>query len=235
MSFHYSPKIVTNGLTLYWDSANTKSYTGTGSVWNDMVSSYVGTLTNSPTFTSSDSGSLTFDGLNDYVSTNYLDGFGTSNLTVNIWMSYTASQQSGVFSKRLGASSFEQLTVSISGDANGNSAGTRILITDFNNPASRNIFTTGSYNDGLWHYISYVRDTSASTLYIDGVFVSSTVSAKPNLSNSSRLFFGVYGEGLSPLGFYFNGRLSNIQLYNRALSSSEVLQNFMTTKSRFGL
>lgn len=235
MAYHYSPKVSTNGLVLYWDSVNTKSYLGTGSVWNDMISSYIGTLTNAPTFTTSNSGTFTFDGSNDYVSTNYLDGFGTSNLTLNIWMSYTASQLGGIFSKRLGASSFEQLSVFITGDANANTSGTRILITDFNNPASRNIFTTNSYNDGSWHYISYVRDTSSSSLYIDGTFVSSTVSAKPNLSNTSRLFFGVAGQGLSPLGFYFNGRLSTVQLYNRALSASEVIQNFMTTKSRFGL
>lgn len=233
MSFHFSPNIVTDGLILYWDSANTKSYSGAGSVWSDMIGSYVGTLNNSPTFATSNSGSFNFDGINDNVSTNYLNGFGTSNLTLNIWMSYTASQQSGIFSKRIGASSFEQLSVFVTGDINANTTGTKILVLDYNNPDSRNIFTSQSYNDGLWHLISYVRDTSSSKLYIDGAFISETVSSKPNLSNTSRLFIGAVGDGLSLLGLYFKGSVSIVSMYNRALSQSEVFQNYQTIKSRF--
>lgn len=234
MSFHYSPKISTDGLVFYWDSANTKSYSGTGSNWMDLSDGYVGSLINSPAYTDSNYGTINFDGVNDYVSTDFLDGFGTSNLTLNIWMSFTASQQSAIFSKRIGASSFEQLSVFVTGDANGNSAGTRILVLDFNNPSSRNIFTPGSFNDGSWHHISYVRGTSNSSLFIDGQFISSTVSTKPNLSNTSRLFIGAAGDGLSVLGLYFKGRISIIQLYNRDLSESEVFQNYQTTKTRFG-
>lgn len=227
--------LVKNGLVFYFDSANTNSYTGTGSEWSDIASTnYNGTLTNTPTFTQNNKGSFIFDGTNDYVSTNYTLGFGTSSLTVGFWMSYTQSQLSAIFSRRVGAPSYEQLSIFISGDANGNSAGTKIVVNDFNNPASRNAITTGSYNDGLWHYVTLVRGTSDNKLYIDTTLVNTTVAAAPNLTTTSKLFFSVFGEGQSPLGFYFKGSLSVVQLYNRALSLSEITQNYKAMKGRFG-
>jgi hypothetical protein len=38
MAFHRGPKIVTDELVLYLDAANTKSYPGSGNVWNDIIS-----------------------------------------------------------------------------------------------------------------------------------------------------------------------------------------------------
>jgi hypothetical protein len=66
MSFNYSPKIVTDGLVLYLDAANTKSYVSGSTVWNDLSrSGYNGTLTNGPTFNISNGGSISFDGVDD--------------------------------------------------------------------------------------------------------------------------------------------------------------------------
>lgn len=236
MSFNTGPNLIRDGLILYWDAANSKSYPGNGSTWTELTDlTYTGTLTNSPAFSSNTAkGSLVFDGTNDYVATNYTTPFGTSNLTIGIWFRFTATQLSALFSKRIGASSYEQLSIFISGDAFGNSAGTKIVINDFNNPASRNAITTGSYNDGLWHYLTLVRGSSDNKLYIDGILADTTTAAKPNLSSSSRLFIGVFGENQSVLGNYFNGGLSIVQVYNRALSLDEVTQNWNALKLRFG-
>ena len=69
MSTKYSPKIVTDGLVLCLDAANSKSYPGSGTSWNDLSrNNNTGTLTNGPTYTSSFGGSSVFDGTNDYVS-----------------------------------------------------------------------------------------------------------------------------------------------------------------------
>jgi hypothetical protein len=235
MSFNTGPNLVRDGLILYWDAANTKSYPGSGTTWSEITDiTYSGTLTNSPSFSTASKGSINFDGVNDYIATNYTSPFGTSNSTIGIWFKYTASQLSALFSKRIGAPTFEQLSIFISGDSFGNSAGTRIVINDFNNPASRNAITTGSYNDGLWHYLTLVRGTSDNKLYIDGILTNTTTSGTPNLSTASKLFFGVFGENQSPLGNYFNGGLSIIQVYNRALSLDEVTQNWNALKLRFG-
>lgn len=224
-----------SGLVFYFDSANPNSYTGTASTWSDIASvNFTGNLTNNPTFTTDNKGSFIFDGVNDHVSTNYTTALGTSSLTVGVWLSYTASQIGGIFSKRRGASSFEQLSIFIAGDVNANSAGTRIVINDFNNPASRNAITTASYNDGLWHYLTLVRGTSDNKFYVDARLVDTTTAATPNLVTTTRLFFSVVGQEQSPLGFYFRGRLAVVQLYNRTLSAAEILQNYNSMKGRFG-
>ena len=69
MSLSRGPKIVTNGLVLYLDAANKKSYPGSGTTWTDLSgNNNTGTLTNGPTFDSNNGGSIVFDGTNDYVS-----------------------------------------------------------------------------------------------------------------------------------------------------------------------
>ena len=70
MALHHSPRIVTNGLVLCLDAGSRKSYGGTGNVWRDLAGSNNGTLTNGPTFSSANGGSIAFDGTNDYVSFN---------------------------------------------------------------------------------------------------------------------------------------------------------------------
>lgn len=65
------PNIVTDGLVLYLDAANTKSYPGSGTTWNDLSGNgNNGTLINGYIFNSIGNGNLVFDGSNDYVNIN---------------------------------------------------------------------------------------------------------------------------------------------------------------------
>ena len=62
------PNVVYNGLVLYLDAANNKSYVSGSTSWNDLTSNQnVGTLTNGPTFNTGSGGSIVFDGVDDYV------------------------------------------------------------------------------------------------------------------------------------------------------------------------
>jgi hypothetical protein len=94
MSVIGGPDTITDGLVLYLDAANTKSYIGSGTTWKDLSgNSNDGTLTNEPTFDSGNSGSIVFDGVDDFVTTGQqLDpiAFGlfadsTSFWTVSSW------------------------------------------------------------------------------------------------------------------------------------------------------
>ena len=67
MGLTHSPKIVTDGLVLCYDAANTRSYPGTGTTWTDLAGSNDGTLTNGPTFDTTNGGSIVFDGTDDRV------------------------------------------------------------------------------------------------------------------------------------------------------------------------
>ncbi len=85
MSLLHSPKIVTNGLVLCLDAASRKSYPGTGNVWRDLSGNgNNGTLTNGPTFSSANGGSIVFDGIYDPV-------LGVSNLPISGNASFTIS------------------------------------------------------------------------------------------------------------------------------------------------
>ena len=65
MAFFRGPNIVTDELVLALDAASPRSYPGSGTVWNDLVGSNNGTLTNNPTFDSGNGGSIVFDGTDD--------------------------------------------------------------------------------------------------------------------------------------------------------------------------
>ncbi len=71
MSVYGGPDIVTNGLVLHLDAANSKSYLGSGTTWNDLSGNgNNATLTNGPSFSNSNRGSIVFDGTNDYAELN---------------------------------------------------------------------------------------------------------------------------------------------------------------------
>jgi hypothetical protein len=89
MAFSYSPKIVTDGLVLYLDAANSYSYVSGSTSWNDISrGGNNGTLVNGPTFNSGSGGSIVFDGVNDYCTfSNLPTGFqaGITNYSISIW------------------------------------------------------------------------------------------------------------------------------------------------------
>ena len=81
MGLAHSPSIVTDGLVLCLDAANTKSYPGSGTTWTDISGKgYDGTLTNGPTFSSNYGGNIVLDGSNDFVT-------GVHNSELNLRLS----------------------------------------------------------------------------------------------------------------------------------------------------
>jgi hypothetical protein len=82
------PKIVTNGLVLNYDAGQQNSYSGSGTTWTDLSGrGNTGTLTNGPTYSSANGGSIVFDGVDDYVNigSQSLVGSGTSPFSVELW------------------------------------------------------------------------------------------------------------------------------------------------------
>ena len=76
------PNIITNGLVLALDAANTKSYVSGSTVWRDLSgNNNSGSLTNGPTFNSANGGSIVFDGVDDYCVNSLSNGF-TAAMTI---------------------------------------------------------------------------------------------------------------------------------------------------------
>jgi hypothetical protein len=231
-------KIVTNGIVLYLDAGNKKSYPGSGNTWTDLTANKNnGTLTNGPTFDSANGGSIVFDGTDDYVVTPYTTAMETSDFTYAAWIKYTASQVGGVISKRTDAPDYIQFSLFISGNSTATTSGANINPIDYNN-GGRYFITNNTFNDGNWHYVVSTRSNSNNNVYVDNVLQSVTGNNDffPDLNTTSNLFIGVGGNSNLPLaGTYFNGSIAVTQVYNKALSASEISQNYNAQKSRFGL
>jgi hypothetical protein len=220
MAFSNGPRVVTSGLISSLDAADRNSYPGSGTDWKDVVGTFRNfVLTNGPTFDSANGGSIVFDGVDDYAL--YNDDINTSLLTVSIWVykTSTASNQ-GIMNRANTAWGIAQISDTL-----------RVFIS-----------VIGSYQDtgytiplNQWINIIYTYAgtgvAGSQVVYINGASVF-TGAGSGNLP--ARIRGGTTAVGLAN-STYWGGRIAQAQLYNRALSSSEVLQNYNNQKSRFNL
>jgi len=229
MSVKGGPNIVTSGLVLELDAGNIKSYPTTGTTWFDKSgNAYNGTLTNGPTFNTGSLGSIVFDGVDDYVSLgNNLDQNGP--LSIMSWI-YTTTVSSGA------------RAIISNCNAGGNQ---QDYVLEINRTAAKVgafwgdivlLVSSQSLVANQWYYVGFVRSGSTSNwnlnIYINGTSDSTTnTSVNPNATNAGTSI-GRAGDVLSQ---YFSGRISNVQMYNKALSAQEVSQNFNALRGRFGI
>jgi hypothetical protein len=218
MSYSFGKSIVTDGLVFYVDAGNSNSYPGTGTTWSDLAGGNDGTFSATPTTDSANGGSIVFDGVNDYVSlsvptsgdTTYCAWFKTngSNANTRIIHANTGGQRN-----------FSLGTPSTSGYVGGYD-GTNL-------PA-----TTLTFDDGNWHYAIVVMKTNDYKVYVDGQNQSLTwvLGTTGNWNNNTTSTEYI---GKSAGGSYLNANLAQVKIYNRALSASEVLQNYNALKNRF--
>jgi hypothetical protein len=233
--FKNSPPIVTDGLVLYLDAANTKSYPTTGTTWNDLVGLNNGTLTNGPTFSSDNGGSIVFDGVDDYVNYgNILNFERTDNFSFSIWV---RANTLTTFSTLIAKMDSSALGYYFAIETNG-----ALVFILRNTVSTNNLFVrtpqsqvevnrwynlTVTYNGtSLANGVSFYINATPSFNVVSFDNLTSTITTSQPGSIAARPFLG---------GGYLNGRIPSVQIYNRALSASEVLQNYNATKQRFNL
>jgi hypothetical protein len=228
----YTGGIVRNGLVLHLDAAKRDSYPKTGTVWTDLSGGgNTGTLTNGPTYNSSNGGSIVFDGTNQYVDcgTNSVLDINQKQQTISCWFK-TTQTNFGTYGTYLVSKigTVRKWTYSLMMYTGGKIQFQRDDGT--NNPM---VTTVLSYNDGKWYNVTVTNDGTIR-IYINGVFVVSGNDTIVNsTSNSNSLWIGSNGNNGGYTGAYFNGNISNVQVYNRALSATEVLQNYNALKGRY--
>ena len=222
MAFNYSPKIVTGGLLLYMDIANSKSYFSGSATWKDLtIQNYNGTLTNSPGYNSSNAGSVVFDGTNDYVNTNFTSQL--NDFTACAWF----KDNTTVEFTRIIDKNFQ--TGFWMGRGNG---GTSYWGGGVKQTLNYNFINLDSTN---WHYLVMVRTGTSLKVYGDGITNTNTTVCGDTAIGSTALSIGAaINDGLGQRDF-FKGNIALVQIYNRTLSTSEILQNYNALKPRFGL
>lgn len=229
MSVLTRPPIVTNGLVLHLDAANRKSYPGSGTTWFDMSGNSVnGTLTNGPFWNQQQGGAVAFDGVNDYVLTSGISALFVE-FTIGAWMYVSESQPNDfatiVYSRTTSpaATGFHFLGSAYGGD------GYKLSYTY--NGSGYSTSQTVSVTPLAWTYAVLMFKSNAANFYINGSFRSSTSQTLTSVALSSLNI----ARDSSTFPRYFKGSISQIQIYNRALTDQEVLQNYNATKARFGL
>jgi hypothetical protein len=234
MGISAGPSGVSDGLVFQLDAANFRSYSGSGNTANGLVSGIGGTLVNGVGFTSSNNGSFFFDGTNNYInlpnSSNLLT-FGTNPFSIEFWIYYTSESgirtilsnysdyntgyntyfYLGVFTYQVLSMVNKVLLLGSSGNFIDNTFGADIVVNQ-------------------WTHIVFTRDGSTLICYKNGLQVSS-VSQSNNYSGvrSTKI-----GGGVASISTIV-GNLPSMKIYNRALSATEVMQNFNAMRERYNI
>jgi hypothetical protein len=225
-----STGIVTSGLVLHLDAGNAASYSGSGTTWTDLSgNSNTGTLTNGPTYSSENGGSIVFDGSNDYV-----------NIPNSASLNITSSISFGGWFYPTYTSAYQTLVVKSSGAprqygvwfTQSNTSQVYVALIGTNH-GETNIALSSPWTVNAWNNLMVVYNTSTSSLivYLNGVSVASK-SCTGNISSTSH----AVTIGWHPSEPYkLQGRSSQAVIYNRAISASEVTENYNALRGRYGL
>jgi hypothetical protein len=213
-------QIITDGLVLNLDAGNPASYPGSGTTWFDLSGfGNNGTLFNGVGYNSDNGGSLVFDGVDNGITLGKI--ITTTAFTVSTYI----NQQSD-----LDESNF--LSQDIGGDPG------RLLLHRLDTGKLR-FFIGGSgllsnsvLDIGVWYNTTFSRSSDGTAkIFLNG-----------NEDAAGTLFTNTITDTSTFIGYFpripsrsFPGKISQVSIYNRALTASEIQQNFNATRSRFGI
>jgi hypothetical protein len=212
--------IPTSGLSLYVDAGRVSSYSGSGNQWNDLSgNNNTGTLQNSPTYSSSNQGILTFNGSNQYTSFSSPSTIpiGNSNYTISVWFNASSLGQNGFVGwGNYGATN--QVTA------------LRLSATGFVHYWWGNdLAVNTALSINTWYNVVARFDGTNRQLWLNNVLIGGdTPASGHNVPNANNLTIGV-----TNVSEYFNGKISNVEIYNRAISDSEIAELYNDFLYRF--
>ena len=227
MGLGHSPRIVTDGLVLCLDAANARSYPGTGTTWTDLKGGNDGALTNGPTFNSANGGSIVFDGSNDYVDLGTSTSISTSSaFSLDCWVNLTSygGNYPTIIQLKTNTSNGWNLSLSQVGSYAG--------IVFGSSSTWSNLKTDNAPSVGVWHHISINYDTSTYLVYLN-LSLQSLTNAGAFNSTTQNNYVGSTNQAARGATDTWNGYISSVKLYNRALTADEIRRNYLSTKERY--
>jgi hypothetical protein len=220
----YYGNIVKDGLVLDLDAAKRDSYPGSGTAWND-VSGFQnnGTLVNGPTFNPNDGGSIVLDGVDDFISGSTLTNLlkGNTTFTLTVWI-YPTNLSDATYTTLVDTPNPRQLCLWMGTNGNGQYFGlggsSNAYLTNFN------------WENNKWQMVTIIANPSNGQVVKNNYQVSETIGNNGIFTQQL-----TFGNNPSGGGVNMQGRYGAIQFYNRALSATEVTQNYNALKGRYGL
>jgi len=225
MSLHHSPRIVTDGLVLYLDAGNIKSYPGSGSYLYDLsyrppTGNRTGTLLGGPP--SYSSGSFTFDGTYDRIkwTTEYVAFASTYDFTWSAWVYPTSTSDEAAISR-----------ISIADDYMG-IAGGKVFVSRAQGAGN---VTGGTVTINNWWNIVGSGDSQKLYVSLNGQEVNSGNHTTAFTAGFLSWCLGCLHDAYVTVASGFSGKIAVASVYNRCLTPTEILQNYNALKGRFGL
>jgi hypothetical protein len=214
---YFGSPIVTDGLVFAVDANNIVSYPKSGATWYGLTGSYSASLVNGPTFDPSNGGSIVFDGVDDQATTNVP---GQSTATLMAWVyPYTSSDASGLYFEGI----IDNDTPGLYGQGFGPNGSTYGAILD------DTFWSTGvSVDLNTWQLVAMSFNSNTAKFYKNGVEAASFSYTQGALTSTNYLI----GKS-NANAQYFNGKIANVKIYNRVLTSAEIQQNYQAEQYRF--
>jgi hypothetical protein len=230
MGFFRGPQVIKNGLVFYLDSANPRSYPGTGNTWFGLINNNNGTLANNPVFSTNNKGIFIFDGVNARVNTSFVyENF--NSYTINAWIFRKSTK---FFQALLGGDRGNNISMGIRID-NAN------LLFHTNDTVDKTLLTVSNIlplNEwvNITATVVYTTQLSSSTsgivtLYVNGNQVGTNTFSGIGVFNNRTL--RIASPTNNSLDRAFPGDIAQVSIYNRVLSNQEIKQNYNAIKGRF--
>lgn len=221
---YYGGDIATDGLNWSLDAGNLVSYeSGSTTAYSLTGSVYSGSLTNGVAYSNYDGGVWEFDGSDDYISIPTYT-FGNGNWTLSMWINADSFANYNLMSNSSGG------PVSNVFGAYGSTP--KIFYYNYDG-AWKSHYGNTTLSTGKWYMLTWVNYQGASSsdgtmqMYVNGRLDSSLFNSYTTNGGPCN----VIGKRYS--GTSFDGKIGNVFVYTKALSDSEVLQNYNAHKTRF--
>ena len=225
-------KPLIDGLVFEVDAANSRSYAGTGNTSYSLIGSINGSHTAGVGFSSSNNGSFTFANYTDHINfgnPSVLQGL-QMNMTLACWFNQKTNKQYATLYADYSTVNSHKLVSLFRVD----SGSLRYFTT--NSDGGYQYVTPTTINNGSWYYgavsVSGTLSSPVVNIFVNGTtytYSLSAMSSTPFTGNNHCVGGNVY------IAEYFDGNISQVQIYNRALSIAEIRQLYNATKGRYGL
>ena len=233
MAAHGNPNIVTDGLVLCLDAGDKNSYPGSGTTWYDLSGNNDTTI-NGSTYNSG--GYFVLDGTNDYfeVTSDGSSDFAKQEFSIEFWCYITLDGSYDVLwsydytahSAPYYAQHWRSVTSELGLIGSWNAGGSYSYDTDHGYV----VYTANAWKHYVWT-LSDGGSTKISNMYQDGALLATETDDSTDITYYSQEVW----IGKANFESWYKGNIASVKFYERALSATEVKQNFNAHRHRFGV
>ena len=227
MGLGHSPSIVVDGLVFYIDPNNTNCYSGSGNTIYNLVNPSIGGTfvgyTSNP-IDNTENRTVFFDGSNDYVDFGSSSLFKlTDNFTLSCWVKSSVYGDRAILGNFGPSSNYSGFNLNIQ-------PSNKFAFLTGSQPNATYLYADSTFSLNTWYHVTGLRRSGTNYLYINGVLQTGS-NTQVVASSAQNFYLAKWYSNLTD--YYHYGNIGIVSLYNKALSSDEILQNFNATKKKY--